>query len=146
MDEILLVFFSLLGVIGLILLTYYGQKWMNKKFRGNTNFSSGKNIKIKECTGVSPDKQLIVVSVGKKTMLLGVTPAGINKISDLDEEDVAVMESNNSEQQGEMNFFKNLKQAFSERQQISKDKTFAEKSALREDKENLNDETKNNDN
>lgn len=146
MEDILLVFFSLLGVIGLIFLTYYGQKWMNKKFRGNTSFGAGKNIKIKECTGVSPDKQLIVVSVGKKTMLLGVTPSGINKICDLDEEDVAIMETNNSEQQGETNFFKNFKKAFSERQQISKEKTFAEESALWEDKENLNDETKNNDN
>ena len=41
--------------------------------------------------GIAQDKQLLVVKVGRKIMLLGVTPNSVSKLADLDEEDVAAM-------------------------------------------------------
>ncbi len=86
--EIFTVFISLLGVIGLIFLTYYGTRWLRKRF--NTGLFGGhqKGVKIIEVAPVAQDKQLIVVTVGKKNLLLGVTPAAVTKICDLDDEDM----------------------------------------------------------
>lgn len=140
MNDILLIFFSLLGVVGLIFLTFYGSKWMNKKFGiGSQKFGSGKSIRIKECVGVAPDKQLMIVSVGTKLLLIGVTPSGINKICDLDNEDAAAIESGYAASQEESGFLKNLKKAFSERQQSAAIRSNPERSVRREDNQEIND-------
>ena len=61
MSDILMVICALLGVIGLIFLTYYATKWLNKKFR-STGWNGAQNgIKIIECMGIAQDKQLLVV-------------------------------------------------------------------------------------
>ncbi|MCI5905655.1 MAG: flagellar biosynthetic protein FliO [Oscillospiraceae bacterium] len=91
MSDILMVICALLGVIGLIFLTYYATKWLNKKFR-STGWNGAQNgIKIIECMGIAQDKQLLVVKVGRKTMLLGVTPNSVSRLADLDEDDIAAM-------------------------------------------------------
>lgn len=112
--EVLMAFVSLLGVIGLIFLTYFGTRWMSKKFHiGGFNGSAGKGIKVIECTGITPDKQLMIVSVGKKHMLLGITSTSISKICDLDDGDLEVFQVSPIKET-ESSFLNNLKKAFAE--------------------------------
>lgn len=74
-------------------------------------------IKIIECTGVAPDKQLMIVEVGNKRMLIGVTPNSVNKICDLDEDDILLYENSDTVPAvpAESGFMRSLKKAFSER-------------------------------
>jgi flagellar biosynthetic protein FliO len=138
MGEFFLVLFSLLGVIGLIFLTYYGARWMNRKFNNGQGFNSSKGIKIVECTGISPDKQLIVVTVGKKNMLLGVTPSSVSKICDLDDEDMNVIRDN-AAASVESNFLASLKKAVADRQQLHRKEESVNRKIVREDKVEPND-------
>lgn len=102
---------ALLGVIGLLFLTYYAARWLNKKYR-SVGFGGGKNkIEIIECMGIAQDKQLLAVKAGKKAMLLGVAPDSITKLCDLDEEDVALMEQQSGESEG--SFAESLKKVLS---------------------------------
>ncbi|MCD7730515.1 MAG: flagellar biosynthetic protein FliO [Oscillospiraceae bacterium] len=89
MSEIFTIICALLGVIGLIFITYYAVRWLNKKFRGAGWNGPQNGIKIVECMGIAQDKQLLVIEVGRKAMLLGVTPNSVTKLSDLDDADLA---------------------------------------------------------
>ena len=109
--EYLMIFASLLGVIGLIFLTYYASRWLNKKFNFGSTYGAKSSIKIVEYTTVAQDKQLIIVSVGGKYMLLGVTPGSISKICDLDDYEIPIDESSKSD---ESSFMANFKRAFAE--------------------------------
>ena len=108
MSDIFMVIAALLGVVGLLFLTAYATKWLNKKMRSG-GWNGGRNgIKIVECMGIAQDKQLLVVKVGNKSMLLGVTPASVTKLSDLDDGDIALLEQNAAEN-GSTSFIDNLK-------------------------------------
>lgn len=112
-SEIFTVVCALLGIIGLMFLAFYASRWLNKHFNGGGR----KMIKIIECTGVAPDKQLMIVEVGNKCMLIGVTPNAVNKICDLDREDVELYESGDTVPAvpAESGFMRSLKRAFAER-------------------------------
>ena len=109
MSEVFMVIAALLGIVGLLFLTFYATKWFNKKMR-NTGWNGAQNgIKIIECMGIAQDKQLLVVKVGSKSMLLGVTPGSVTKLSDLDDDDIAKLEENAAAAPG---FADTLKNAF----------------------------------
>ena len=55
----------------------------------------------------------MIVSVGKRIMLLGITPNSVSKICDLDQEDL--VSENDAEISPEPGFMKSLKKAFAER-------------------------------
>ncbi len=82
--EIAALIVSLLGVVGLIFLTYYGVRWLNKK----VPMSGARSIKILERAPIAQDKTLVIVKVGEKHMLLGVSAQHIEKIADLDAGDI----------------------------------------------------------
>lgn len=103
---------ALLGIIGLIFLSLYSVGWLKKRMSGGS-FGGGNSVKIRECVAVAQDKQLMIVSVGSKTMLIGVTVNSINKICDLDEEDIAAYETAGIPAEG--GFIQSLKKAFAER-------------------------------
>ena len=129
MPELLMVICSLLGVIGLIFLVYYGTRWLNKKFRSNGWNGLERGIKIIDCIGVAQDKQLLVVKVGKKGMLLGVAPNSITKLCDIDDDDISDMQRETGENSS-VSFSDSLKKAFFK-------KNTAENGSAREDgKEN----------
>ncbi len=75
---------SLIGVVLLLLFTYFGAKWITKK---NT-FYSGKAIKILEKVSVTPDKALAIIAVGDNYFLVGITSAHIEKIAELDKNEI----------------------------------------------------------
>jgi len=110
--ETLTVLVSLLGVIGLIFLTYLGTKWLNKKFRFGGLYGTANGIKIVECIGIAQDKQLMIVRAGKKLMLLGVTPGSVTKICDLNEED---LEDLSEPKAADASFLSSFKKVFAEK-------------------------------
>lgn len=84
MREVIWVLLSLLGVIGLIVLTYVSARWLNRR----VNLSGSRSIKVLEKAVIGQDKTLAVVQIGEKLMLLGITDGHIDKLSDLDKEDI----------------------------------------------------------
>ncbi len=110
MPDFLLVVCSLLGVIGLIFITYYATKWLNKKFQNGGWNGSQNGIKIIECLGIAQDKQLLVIKAGRKSMLIGVTPNSVTKLADLDEFDMAILEKP-ADAEKSSSFAENLKKA-----------------------------------
>ncbi|MCL2077181.1 MAG: flagellar biosynthetic protein FliO [Oscillospiraceae bacterium] len=78
------VIISLIGVIGLIFLLFYLLRKINKQVAT----TSGSKLKIIDRAATGRDSSLLVVSVGGKLMLLGVSSGkmtgNIEKICDLD--------------------------------------------------------------
>ena len=113
--EVFTVICALLGIIGLMFLTYFAARWLNNRFHTGAFGPGQRTVKIIECIGIAQDKQLMIVTVGKKIMLLGVTPNSVSKICDLDEDDLPASEDNGIP--AESGFMKSLKKAFAERNQ-----------------------------
>lgn len=80
---------SLVGVVLILLLTYYGSRWLVKRV---SNVSGTRNIKVIDRAMLGQDKYVAIVRIGKKNMLLGVTSHNINKLADLEEDDVTEVE------------------------------------------------------
>lgn len=115
--EVFTVICALLGVIGLLFLTFYAYKWLNKhRMSGGFGYNN-RSIKVVEYVSIAQDKQLMIVSVGSKKMLLGVTPNAVTKICDLDDEDIVMPEDVSDVE--ESSFMKSLKKAFAERNKVS---------------------------
>ena len=112
-SEVFTVVCSLLGIIGLIFLAFYAQKWLHKHFNAGSFSMGQKAVKIIECVSIAQDKQLMIVTVGKKNMLIGVTPNAVTKICDLDEEDLPIIEIGDAP--AESGFMKSFKKVFSEK-------------------------------
>ncbi len=115
--EVFTVICALLGVIGLLFLTFYAYKWLNKhRMSGGFGYNN-RSVKIIEYVSIAQDKQLMIVSVGSKKMLLGVTPNAVTKICDLDDEDIVMPEDVSDGE--ESSFMKSFKKAFAERNKVS---------------------------
>ncbi len=78
------IIFSLLGIVGILLLTIFSARWIAKK----STFNSGKVIKIIEKVSITPDKAFAIITVEDKCFLVGITPSHIDKISELDKEKI----------------------------------------------------------
>jgi len=115
--DVFTVICALLGVIGLMFLTFYAYKWLNKQRMSGGFGYNNRSIKIVEYVSIAQDKQLMIVTVGSKKMLLGVTPNAVTKICDLDDEDIAFYESEPEDE--ESGFMKTLKKAFAEKNKVS---------------------------
>lgn len=110
---------ALLGIIGLIFLSLYSVGWLKKHIHGGGFGNSGNAIRIRECVGIAQDKQLMIITVGSKTMLIGVTVNSVNKICDLSEEDIAAYEADDVPAEG--GFIQSLKKALAERNAANAD-------------------------
>ena len=111
--EVFNVICALLGTIGLMILACFAARWLRNRFNTGMFGSGQRSVKIIECIGIAQDKQLMIVSVGKRIMLLGITPNSVSKICDLDQEDL--VSENDAEISPEPGFMKSLKKAFAER-------------------------------
>ena len=119
--EVFTVICALLGIIGLMFLAFYAARWLNKRFNiGGFSASGQKTVRIIEYISIAQDKQLMIVAVGKKTMLLGVTANSVNKICDLDEEDLVC---NDTEPASGSGFMQSLKKVFAEKNQDAGNKS-----------------------
>ena len=77
--KLLLYLFVLVLVV---FLAYYTTKLVGKSAGGK---QLGKSIHVLERTGIGRDSWLMIVEVQGKVMLLGLSPAGIQQISELED-------------------------------------------------------------
>lgn len=81
----------IIGVMVLVLLAaYYVTKFIAKKGR---RLTQTKCMKVVDQMYLSTDKQIAVIEVGKKNLMIGITNQSINLITTLDEEDIVVEEN-----------------------------------------------------
>ncbi|MCH5347881.1 MAG: flagellar biosynthetic protein FliO [Oscillospiraceae bacterium] len=130
--EVFTVICALLGIIGLMFLAFYAARWLNKRFNiGGFSASGQKTVRILEYIAIAQDKQLMIVAIGKKIMLLGVTANSVNKICDLDEDDLIPADPDPSSESG---FMQSLKKVFAEKNQDAGNKSEED---LRNEKEDF---------
>ncbi len=110
--EVFTVICALLGIIGLMFISFWFAGWLRKKFKSGGFYGGQNSIKIVESVGIAQDKQLMIVTVGNKTMLLGVTSGSVSKICDLDETDIMTESEDVSAPSG---FMQSLKKAFADK-------------------------------
>lgn len=106
MPEIVTLLLSLLGVIALIVFMYMGSRWLNKRVSSSTL----RTMKVIERLSITGDKSLVIVKVGKKNLLIGVSPQRIEKLTELEDEDLELPPTENTDSIGG-SFMSNLKQA-----------------------------------
>ena len=82
--EYIKVIVSLIGIVILILATYFGAKWMTRKVQTRP----GSIIKVIDRVNLTQDKSVVVITVGQKCMLLGVSPSHVEKIEELDKDEI----------------------------------------------------------
>ncbi len=81
LKEIIVAILSLIGVIGLIVLTFYASRKLNLfLFR-----SSGKHIRVLEREAVSKDGSIAIVKTGGRYLLIGITPQHIETLCEFSE-------------------------------------------------------------
>ena len=73
--------FYLLSLVLVLFLAYYTTRLVGKSAGGK---QMGKSIRVLERMGIGRDSWLLIVEIQEKVMLLGVSPAGIQKLEDLD--------------------------------------------------------------
>ena len=78
--DLIWVFISLIGILGLFFLLIYGLNKLNKKI----GVISGSKMRILDRVTIGRDGMIFVVSVCGKLMLLSATSQHIEKICDLD--------------------------------------------------------------
>jgi flagellar biogenesis protein FliO len=77
--DILWVFVSLLGVLGLMFLVFFGLRMLNRRVS-----TSGGRLRIIDRAVLGRDSMLLVVSVCGKLILVGVSSQRVEKIDELD--------------------------------------------------------------
>jgi len=83
MKEILSLIGSLIGVIGILVLTYFGTKWMASKV-GATGVVSSKYMKIVDRIAVGQNKSIVIVNISGKYYLVSITENNIELLKELD--------------------------------------------------------------
>ncbi|MDR0197611.1 MAG: flagellar biosynthetic protein FliO [Oscillospiraceae bacterium] len=80
MKDFLAVTISLIGVLGLILLLFYGVRLLNKR----VSVVGGSRLHVLDRANIGRESMLLVVSVCGKLMLIGVSSQRVEKLADLD--------------------------------------------------------------
>lgn len=77
--------FSIFTVIFVLLITFFGTKFLATKMN---RVVGSKYIKVIDKLFIAQDKSILIAKIGKKTMMLGVSSHGIEKICDLESDDL----------------------------------------------------------
>lgn len=78
-------------LILVVALAYFASKWLGKRYA--TQGQKTKYLKVLDRVSLGTDRTLCIIKVGEKAMLLGVTQHSIEKICDIDIEDLPVDQS-----------------------------------------------------
>jgi len=89
--------FALVVVFGLMFLLV---KVSNNKI---SKINHGKYIKVLERTNLSKDNSIILLKVGKKGYIIGSSSKGIEKLEEISEEEIALIDENKEKQKEEIN-------------------------------------------
>jgi flagellar biogenesis protein FliO len=77
--QVIWMFTALLGVLGLMFLTFFGLRMLNRRIS-----TSGGRLRVIDRVTLGRDSMLLVVSVCGNLMLVGVSPQKMEKLADLD--------------------------------------------------------------
>lgn len=84
------ILFAIITLVGVLVLAYLTTRWLSSSSLGRR----GKGIiEILDRQPAAQDKSLLVVRVGKKILLVGVSSQNITKLTELDEDDVSAASS-----------------------------------------------------
>jgi flagellar biogenesis protein FliO len=86
--DVLWVLVSLLGVLGLMFLTFFGLGMLNRRVS-----TSGGRLRVVDRASLGRDSMLLVVSVCGKLILIGVSSSRVEKLADLDISEEEYVES-----------------------------------------------------
>jgi flagellar biogenesis protein FliO len=79
MPDLLWITISLLGVLGLIFLSFFGLRMLNRRIS-----TSGGRLRVVDRAVLGRESMILVVSVCGKLILVGVSQQRVEKLSDLD--------------------------------------------------------------
>lgn len=88
MPEVLSALGMLIAFILILYLAYAATKWLGKRQMMQGGSASGKNIRLVDRFVLGQEKSLCIVEVGGRLMLIGVSGQHIEKICDLDPEQI----------------------------------------------------------
>ncbi len=108
LEDFLPLALSLGFVIALIFLTAWLLKKMNKRNGAMGFYGKNNSMTVIDCLPIAADKQLLIVNAGGKNLLLGVSPAGINLISEFDENDMEIINAQISAGENSQMSFKSV--------------------------------------
>jgi flagellar biosynthetic protein FliO len=84
------ILFASITLVGVLVLAYLTTRWLSSSSLGRR----GKGIiEILDRQPAAQDKSLLVVRVGKKILLVGVSSQNITKLTELDEDDISAASS-----------------------------------------------------
>lgn len=92
--ELFSLIMSVLGIIFVLFLTYYGTKWLSVKA---TNISKSKYMNVIDKIVLGQNKFLAIVEISNKYYLLSITDNNINIIKELDELELKITENTTTE-------------------------------------------------
>lgn len=90
-DLIVSIFFSLIGIVLVIVLAYFSSKWLGKRYSG---LNSGKNLKIIERIMLGKESSIVLAELLGEKYLIGVTSKEIILLKELGEIPIEVKEEN----------------------------------------------------
>ncbi|NLL29530.1 MAG: flagellar biosynthetic protein FliO [Clostridiales bacterium] len=103
----------------LALVVVFGLMFLLVKLSNNklNKINHGKYIKVLERTNLSKDNSIILLKVGKKGYIIGSSSKGIEKLEEISEEEIALIDENKEKQKEEINqqyeeIIKNLSSKF----------------------------------
>lgn len=110
--EILVAIFALIGVLGLIVLTFYA----TRKLNGFLFRTSGKTIRVLERELIAKDTSIAIVRAGERYLLLGITPQHVETLCEFSHEEGEAFEESvmPAERNENGTFLDNLKIATAE--------------------------------
>ena len=126
--RVITVLFTIVLFAAILYLAYLTTKFIGKKYSISSGMS-GKNLKIIDSLSLAPDKVLMIVKAGGKTVLVGLSRDHMEYICDVDENELTIPEEGASApfSQDLIGAFKNV---------------LSEKMTSLKQKENKNDENK----
>ena len=89
----------------LALVVVFGLMFLLVKLSNNklNKINHGKYIKVLERTNLSKDNAIILLKVGKKGYIIGSSSKGMEKLEEISEEEIALIDENKEKQKEEIN-------------------------------------------
>lgn len=81
--------FLILVFVGVIILAYYSTKWVASAKTARRNG----NLNVIESMSVGHQGAVQIIRVGKKYFLIGITKENVSLLSDIDENDIEIIEN-----------------------------------------------------
>ena len=77
---------SIIGIVVVLVLAYYGSKWLSKKYM---SVSGGKHVRIIERTPIAQDKSIVIADILGSKYILGISGHQITLLKDLGEIEIS---------------------------------------------------------